>query len=196
MSVTFGSFNNIAKINATTVHLWADVLRSTPGSRLLIKGFFPGMDTAVRNSFLKVFEAHGISTDRIELLDRADAARDHLAVYGRVDVALDTFPYHGTTTTCEALWMGVPVVTLRGDRHASRVGASLLTAVGHPEWVATDKASYIRTATELASDPIRLATLRRGLRDEMKRSPLLDHAGQASRFGAALRVCWTRWCCA
>jgi predicted O-linked N-acetylglucosamine transferase (SPINDLY family) len=192
--VTFGSFNNIAKINATTVHLWADVLRSTPGSRLLIKGFFPGMDTVVRKSFLKAFEAHGISTDRITLLDRTDAGRDHLAVYRRVDVALDTFPYHGTTTTCEALWMGVPVVTLRGDRHASRVGASLLTAVGHPEWIARDKADYIRIATELAAAPARLESLRNSLRDDMKRSPLLDHPGQAARFSAALRTCWIEWC--
>jgi predicted O-linked N-acetylglucosamine transferase (SPINDLY family) len=192
--VTFGSFNNIAKINATTVHLWAGALLATPNSRLLIKGFFPEMDAAIRSAFLKEFEVLGIAPDRITLLDRMNNMKDHLGVYKQVDVALDTFPYHGTTTTCEALWMGVPVVTLKGDRHASRVGASLLTAIGFPDWIAADKAACVRIATELASDPVRLASLRTTLRDAMKRSPLLDHAGQAARFGTALRTCWTDWC--
>lgn len=192
--VTFGSFNNITKINDTTLRLWADVLRAAPDSRMSIKGLYRGMDPEVRNSFLKGFAAAGVSADRINLLEKTGEIKDHLELYRRVDVALDTFPYHGTTTTCEALWMGVPVVTLRGDRHAARVGASLLTAVGHPEWIATDKAAYVRIATELASDPARLKTLRTELRDDMKRSPLLDHAGQAARFGAALRACWIAWC--
>jgi predicted O-linked N-acetylglucosamine transferase (SPINDLY family) len=192
--VMFGSFNNITKINAATVQLWAGLLRAVPDSRLLIKGFFRGMDPAVRDSFLKAFEAAGVSASRVKLVDRTGEIKDHLELYRQVDVALDTFPYHGTTTTCEALWMGVPVVTLRGDRHAARVGASLLTAVGHPEWIADDKAAYVRIASELASDPARLKTLRTELRDDMKRSPLLDHAGQAARFGAALRACWIAWC--
>ena len=192
--VTFGSFNNITKINDTTVDLWAGVLRAVPDSRLLIKGFFGGMNPAVRNSFLKGFEAAGVSATRVELVDRTSETRSHLDLYRQVDVALDTFPYNGTTTTCEALWMGVPVVTLSGDRHAARVGTSLLTAAGHPEWIATDKAAYVRIATELAADSARLKTLRTGLREDMKRSPLLDHAGQAARFGDALRACWVDWC--
>ena len=120
--------------------------------------------------------------------------RDHLALYRRIDISLDTFPYHGTTTTCEALWMGVPVVTLRGDRHVSRVGASLLAAVGHSEWIAEDAQSYMRIATSLASDPARRAILRTSLRAEVGRSPLLDHQAQAERFGQALRSCWVAAC--
>ena len=114
--------------------------------------------------------------------------------YSKVDIALDTFPYHGTTTTCEALWMGVPVVSRVGDRHVSRVGASLLTAVGHAGWLAQSDDDYVRVAVALASDPAELARVRAGLRDELRASPLLDHSGQAARFGAALRTCWGEWC--
>jgi predicted O-linked N-acetylglucosamine transferase (SPINDLY family) len=192
--VTFGSFNSIAKINDTTVRLWAGVLAANPNSRLFIKGFSPGSDATVRNSILARFGAAGVSDDRIKLVDRTSEIRDHLDFYGQIDVALDPFPYNGTTTTCEALWMGVPVVTLRGDRHAARVGASLLTAVSHPEWIAGDEAAYVRIATGLAGNPAHLGALRVGLRDDMKRSPLLDHAGQAKRFGEALRACWADWC--
>jgi predicted O-linked N-acetylglucosamine transferase (SPINDLY family) len=192
--VVFGSFNHIPKINNVTLRLWADVLLANPDSRLLIKGAIPENDPAVRNSLLKGLAAAGVSADRISLVDRTEKMEDHLGMYRQVDVALDTYPYNGTTTTCEALWMGVPVVTLSGDRHAARVGASLLTAAGHPEWIATDNANYVRIATELASDRARLIALRTALRDDMKRSPLLDHARQASRFGAALQACWVEWC--
>jgi predicted O-linked N-acetylglucosamine transferase (SPINDLY family) len=193
-AVTFGSFNNTTKINATTLRLWAEVLRTVPESRLLIKGFALANNPALRDSLRQGFKAGGVSPDRVRLVDRTPEAKDHLALYRQVDVALDTFPYNGTTTTCEALWMGVPVVTLHGDRHAARVGASLLTAAGHPEWIARDGASYVRIAAELASDPARRTDLRTRLRDDLKRSPLLDHAGQAARFGDALRACWVDWC--
>ena len=103
-----------------------------------------------------------------------------------MDIALDTFPYHGTTTTCEALWMGVPVVTLAGDRHSSRVGISLLRAVDHAEWIAQDAKDYVRIAASLAGDRGILAAWRLKLRPDLRRSALLDHAGQAERFGAAL----------
>ncbi len=193
-AVTFGSFNNTTKINATTLGLWAEVLRTVPESRLLIKGFALGNNPALRDSLRQGFKAGGVSPDRVKLVDRTPEAKDHLALYRQVDVALDTFPYNGTTTTCEALWMGVPVVTLHGDRHAARVGASLLTAAGHPEWIARDGAGYVRIAAELASEPARRADLRTRLRDDLRRSPLLDHSGQAARFGAALRACWVAWC--
>jgi protein O-GlcNAc transferase len=191
--VTFGCFNNLAKISNTTLRLWAGVLRAVPGSRLLLKG--RGLsDVAVRGRYLARFTAAGIAPERLDLAERTARTEDHLALYGRVDIALDTFPYHGTTTTCEALWMGVPVVTLLGDRHAARVSASLLTAVGHPEWIAADAAGYAAIAARLAADPVRLAAIRTGLRGELQASPLLDHAGQAERFGAALRQCWTAAC--
>jgi predicted O-linked N-acetylglucosamine transferase (SPINDLY family) len=115
-------------------------------------------------------------------------------MYGRIDVALDTFPYNGTTTTCEALWMGVPVVTLTGDTHMSRVGLSLLSAVGHCEWSATTVEDYIGIGARLAAASAMRSDLRLQLREQMKCSVLLDHCGQASRFGAALRACWRNWC--
>jgi predicted O-linked N-acetylglucosamine transferase (SPINDLY family) len=111
-----------------------------------------------------------------------------------VDVALDTFPYNGTTTTCEALWMGVPVVSLIGDRHAARVGLSLLTALGHTEWATENEDAYIEKAVALAKDRALRSQLRELLRGEVAESILCDHAGQATRFEAALRQAWSEWC--
>src|SRR5262249_27391836 len=133
--VTFGCFNNLGKISDELLSAWSRILRAVPASRLLLKGRGLG-DAAVRAGYLERFTAQGIAPNLVELLERTTTADDHLAVYGRVDVALDTFPYNCTTTTCEALWMGVPVVSRRGDCHAARVGASLLIAAGHPEWIA------------------------------------------------------------
>jgi predicted O-linked N-acetylglucosamine transferase (SPINDLY family) len=191
--VTFGCFNNFAKVSEATLRGWAGVLAAVPGSRLLLKDRSltrPAQRERVRARFA----ALGVAGERIELLGRTDGLAAHLAHYARMDIALDAFPYHGTTTTCEALWMGRPVVTFCGDRHASRVGASLLTAVGHPEWIARDWAEYVRIAAELAADLPALEKISGGLRGELKASPLLDHAGQAARFGAALRDGWVRWC--
>ncbi len=193
--VTFGCFNNFTKINDLTLRAWGQLLAAVPGSRLLLKG--QGLDRPAAVAAARArFAACGLEPDRVELLGRTPGLAAHLALYGRVDVALDTFPYHGTTTTCEALWMGRPVVTLLGDRHAARVGASLLTAAGHPEWIAPDWPGYVRLAAALAGDPGRRDALARSLRDELRGSPLLDHAGQAARFGAALRDCWSKWCAA
>jgi predicted O-linked N-acetylglucosamine transferase (SPINDLY family) len=111
-----------------------------------------------------------------------------------VHVALDTTPYNGTTTTCEALWMGVPVVTLAGDRHAARVGASVLAAAGLPGLVARDADSYVRIAAGLAGDRARLETLRTGLRPTLRSSALMDEAAYGARFHGALREAWSNWC--
>jgi predicted O-linked N-acetylglucosamine transferase (SPINDLY family) len=187
--VTFGSFNALSKVTARTLRLWRDVLDAVPHSRLVIKSF--GLDAAAWASRL---EAQGIPPARVSLLPPARTVAEHLACYARMDVALDPFPYQGTTTTCEALWMGRPVVTLCGDRHASRVGASLLTAAGHPEWIAADAAAYVNIAADLVRDPRRLAGISRALRGQAAASPLGDYAGQAARFGAALRGCWRTRC--
>jgi predicted O-linked N-acetylglucosamine transferase (SPINDLY family) len=191
--ITFGAFNNFTKVTDETLRQWARLLEEVPRSRLLLKA--DGLnEPAVGDPVRARLRAAGIADDRVALLSRTPDTCSHLALYARVDIALDTFPYHGTTTTCEALWMGVPVVTLAGASHASRVGVSLLQAVGHPEWVANSESEYFHIATALAAGPARLAVIRGTLREQMRASVLLDHAGQASRFWTALRCCWQSWC--
>jgi predicted O-linked N-acetylglucosamine transferase (SPINDLY family) len=191
--VTFGSFNNGAKIGADCTGLWARVLAAVPGSRLLVKTQTLA-DPSVRDVIRRRLAEGGISQDRVELVGQASSRADHLALYGRVHVALDSVPYNGTTTTCEALWMGVPVVALRGDRHASRVSASLLSAAGRPGWIADDADGFVRIASSLAGDLPGLEAARSSLRDELRASPLLDSAAYARRFHAAVRGCWHEWC--
>ena len=191
--VTFGCFNSLAKITDTTLGWWAQILAAVPTARLRLKG--RGLsEVGVRAQWTERFQRLGLPVERIDLLERTNETKDHLALYRDVDIALDTFPYHGTTTTCEALWMGLPVVSLAGDRHMSRVGASLLAAIGHADWVATTPADYVRTATALAADPGALGELRTRLRGDLRSSPLLDHAGQAARLGETLRGVWSAWC--
>ncbi len=191
--VVFGCFNNLSKVTDRTLRLWAGVLGAVPDARLLCKS--SGLDEADGRARLEArLGAAGVPVGRVDLLGRTDDTRSHLALYGRVDIALDTTPYHGTTTTCEALWMGVPVVSRYGDRHAARVGASLLRAVGHPEWSVATDADYVSTAVRLASDRAQLAAVRAGLRAQVAASVLCDHAGQAQRFAGALRSVWARWC--
>lgn len=191
--VTFGSFNNLVKASPEVFQTWAALLESLPGSRLLLKSPFLG-DPAVRESVLEKTRAAGIEESRLELMEFTADPAAHLAAYSRVDVALDTFPYNGTTTTCEALWMGVPVVSLRGDRHASRVGLSLLTAIGHPEWALDSTQAYVEKAVELANDRARRTLLRQSLREDVQNSLLCDHKGQAGRFENALRGAWREFC--
>jgi len=186
--VTFGCFNNFSKVSDSTRRLGARGLEATPASRLLLKS--AGLDVpGVAARCEARLRAHGIDPARVELLGRVSARASHLGMYARVDVALDTFPYHGTTTTCEALWMGVPVVTLAGDSHRARVGVSLLSAIGRPDWVAHSENEYVRIASELAARGERASGEGERLRDAMRGSALLDHAGQAAKFAAALQRC-------
>ena len=191
--ITFGSFNAASKVGPESIALWARTLQAVPGSRLLLKSQTLTDATARRRIEARFAEA-GIDPSRLELVAYTKTRDEHLALYGRVHVALDTVPYNGTTTTCEALWMGVPVITTLGDRHAARVSASLLQAAGHPELVAKDETSFVEIAASLAADRARLALLRAGLRDALRASPLLDAPAYAARFQAALRDCWRAWC--
>jgi len=186
--ITFGSFNNAAKIGAETVALWSSVLRAIPQSRLLLKSQWL-LEAAAREDLLANFALQQVQRDRIELLDYAPNLQAHLLLYQRMHVALDTLPYNGTTTTCEALWMGVPVIALRGDRHAARVSASLLTACGMQECIAENAENFIHLATTLAKDLDRLRALRVTLRATLSDSILLDSANYAARFYGALRGC-------
>ena len=142
-TVTFGSFNNPAKLSDATLDTWARLLERLPKTRLLLKGK-PLGDAATRSFFLSRLAERGVAPERVELVAWLSNEAMHLALYDRVDIALDPFPYNGTATTCEALWMGVPVVTLLGDRHAGRVGASLLTQVGFTDWIAGSGTSMWR----------------------------------------------------
>jgi predicted O-linked N-acetylglucosamine transferase (SPINDLY family) len=163
------------------------------GSCLVLKGKALA-DESVAKRFCERFAAHGIGRERLEFLSHTPSTREHLEAYGRVDVALDPFPYAGTTTTCEALWMGVPVVTLAGGRHASRVGVSLLTTLGLSEIIAADPDRYLAIAAGLASDPARLAALRSTLRPRLRASALCDVASFVPKLEAAYREMWRGWC--
>ena len=191
--VTFGSFNNLAKVTPDVVATWARVLDGAPTSRLLIKSR-PLADAETHKRYVEMFDAHGIDAERVELIPRIPLRYGHLGAYGRVDIGLDPFPYNGTTTTCEALWMGVPVITLSGDRHAGRVGASILNRVGLGDLVAETREAYVETAVALANDLNRLSTLRNGLRDRVRQLPLCDADAFARDVEAAYREMWRRVC--
>jgi len=191
--VTFASFNNLAKVTPEVVRLWAAVLRAVPGSRLICKAQRLE-DASIRRRYAELFAAQGIARERVELLGRLESETEHLALYGRVDIGLDTFPYNGTTTTCEALWMGVPVVVLEGGRHAARVGLSIMRQLGLDRCVARDKDEFVSVAAALASDPDGLAALRAGLRTRMAASPLCDAAAFARDVEDAYRHVWRDWC--
>lgn len=193
--VTFGSFNSLAKMSPETVRLWSAVLRAVPDSRLLLKDrsfLCPQTCELVR----KRFAAQGVAPERVTFHGPTAGHNEHLAIYNRVDIALDPIPYNGTITTCDALWMGVPLLTLAGDRHAARVGASLLDAVGLGELVAADAAGFVERAVDLARDPARLAALKLGMRDRLLASPLCDTAAFTAHLEAAYRTMWRRWCAA
>jgi predicted O-linked N-acetylglucosamine transferase (SPINDLY family) len=190
--VTFGSFNNFAKVTPEVFTLWARVLQELPGSRLILKGS-SFSDETTRQYARNMFQERGISAERITL-QSWDPSPKHFASYHQVDIGLDTFPFNGATTTCEAMWMGVPVITLEGTAYHSRAGVSLLSNVGLPELIATTEDEYTGIAVHLASDIEKLDLLRKGLRDRMSHSPLTD----AERFTANLELCyrkmWEDWC--
>jgi predicted O-linked N-acetylglucosamine transferase (SPINDLY family) len=192
-TVTFGSFNNPVKISAATLDVWARLLSRLPQARLLLKGK-PFSDPGTRALFLARLGKRGIAAERVELMAWLPGAAAHVEMYHQVDIALDPFPYNGTTTTCEALWMGVPVVTLRGDRHAGRVGASLLSQIGLPDLIANSVEEYVEIVVALASDPARLMDLRRSLRPRIAASPLCDERAFARKMEAAFRTMWQHWC--
>jgi predicted O-linked N-acetylglucosamine transferase (SPINDLY family) len=187
--VTFGSFNNLAKLNEPLIAAWCRLLEGVPGARLLIKSATLEHDS-VRQRLIATFASHGIGEDRLQVLGRVVKYNEHLRWYNQVDLSLDTFPYNGTTTTCESLWMGAAVVTWAGDHHVSRVGKSLLMQVGLGEMITTSEAQYIERAVELARDTARIAELRATLRDRMRRSSLTDGAAMARDIEAAYLQMW------
>ncbi|MEO8676462.1 MAG: tetratricopeptide repeat protein [Casimicrobiaceae bacterium] len=180
--VTFGCLNNTGKVSPSVLDAWMDILRSVPDSRMLL---MTSPEAGRIDLLHRKFAAAGIAPARVDLVARSPLA-DYLGRYARIDIALDTWPYAGGTTTCDALWMGVPVVSLAADRPFGRSGASILGAIGHDELVASSSEEYVAVACALAADRDRLLGLRVGLREQMASSPLTDASGFARDFEAAL----------
>ena len=188
--VTFGCLNTFCKVNDAVLERWAGVMRAVEGSRLLMRCPQGAAQARVR----EFFGSRGIAAERVELVAWTATRGEFLKLFDRIDIALDPFPYNGGTTTCEALWMGVPVLTLPGEMIVSRIGLSILSAAGMPEFIAHSEADYVRLAADLAADLPRLAQLRATLRGRMKASAFMDGPRFARNFEHAIREMWRAWC--
>ena len=191
--VTFGTFNNHPKITPEVIDLWSEILNAVPNARLTLKSG-PLTDKKTRQRLKESFFKKGIVPDRIDLHGFVHSFYDHLQLYNQIDIGLDTFPYNGTTTTCEALWMGVPVIVLKGDRHASRVGVSILTGVGLNDFIATSREDYVEKAIHFVRKLDRLQALRTDLRAMMTHSPLMDAQCFTHSMEEKYKEMWRRWC--
>jgi predicted O-linked N-acetylglucosamine transferase (SPINDLY family) len=189
----FGVFHNLAKFSDSSVDLWVNVLKQVPNSLLCLKAKGLG-DPDVLNHIEQRFVSLGVAKDRLTLSPWQSPYGKHFEDFAEIDVMLDATPYNGTTTTCEALWMGVPVVTLCGDRTASRVGASLLTQIGHSEWIARSVDEYVKIAGELASAHQRRKILRSSLRQDLLASTLGDESLFARTVEGVYRNAWQQLC--
>jgi len=189
---TFGSFNNFPKMNPSVLQTWALILKKSPNSRLILKNinFY---DESVREYVLSFFKAENISSDRISLLTFENSLNKHLEIYNQIDLALDTFPYNGTTTTFEALWMGVPILTLCGDRHSSRVGMSILSGLDLKMLVAESIEEYVNKAVFYAESPSMAADLRSVLRNMLAVSPFCDAKSFVLELEAFYKDAWRKY---
>ena len=191
--VTFGCFNTMAKVTHDVRKAWSRILLAAPGTRLYFKSKAFACEV-IRERFLAQMSALGVENWRIDCVPLEKSTSSHLAMYDRIDIALDTFPYAGTTTTCESLHMGVPVVTLAGGCHAHNVGKSLMTVVGLDGFVARDVDEYVRIASSIAKDSQKISNVRSGLREKLLRSPLCDARGFTRSLESVYRELWQRWC--
>ncbi|KAB1222488.1 putative UDP-N-acetylglucosamine--peptide N-acetylglucosaminyltransferase SPINDLY [Morella rubra] len=191
--VTFGSFNNLAKITPKVLQVWARILCAVPNSRLVVK-CKPFCCDSVRERFLSTLEQLGLEPLRVDLLPLILLNHDHMQAYSLMDISLDTFPYAGTTTTCESLYMGVPCVSMAGSVHAHNVGVSLLSKVGLAHLVAKNEDEYVQLALKLASDIPALSNLRMSLRDLMSKSPVCDGTNFIRGLESTYRNMWHRYC--
>ncbi len=187
--VTFGCLNNFAKVSPGSLDLWAEILNAVPRSRMIIHSYPGSHLDGVRQRFA----ASGVSADRLEFVAKLPWTQ-YVQTYGRIDIALDPFPYGGGITTCDALWMGVPVVSLAGQTAVGRGGKSILSNLGLPELVARRPKQYVQTAVTLAQSPARLAELRRTMRHRMLTSPLMNARRFARNVENAYRQMWKQWC--
>ncbi len=191
---TFGCFNNVAKLNPQVVYVWSEVLKAVPGSRLVLKYKDSFNDPFVHAHYLELFAHCGIGPERIDLVTEKLSFTEHLARYREIDIALDPFPFNGSTTTFEALWMGIPVVTLAGHSMVARWGASMLRRVGLSDLVAATPADYIVTAARLAADLPRLTAIRADLRNRVAKSPLCAVRRRTQQLDRVFQYMWRAWC--
>ncbi len=187
--VTFASTNALVKVSEEMLETWSDILLKVPDSRLILVTVPP----RERSRILAVFENKNVDISRVTTYERMPR-ENFWDMYSRIDILLDTFPCNGGTTTCEALWMGVPAVSLRGDVFQSRAGYSILSSIGLDDWVAMSRSDYVEKAARLASDRNSLAKLRKGLRLRMSESVLLDAAGFTRKIQHLYRAAWRDWC--
>jgi predicted O-linked N-acetylglucosamine transferase (SPINDLY family) len=187
---TFGSMNALSKISAPVVDLWSRILRGLPEARLLLVAV---PDGRTRERISGLFAAQGVASTRLEMHDRLPQ-REFLDMHNRIDIALDPFPFSGTTTTCQSLWMGTPVITLAGRVHAARVTTGMLTSIGLAELVANSEDEYVNIATRLARNIGKMAELRGGMRQRMLDSPLTDAARFTLHLENAYRTVWKDRC--
>ena len=187
---TFGSFNQTAKISPTARRLWGEILGQLPTSRLVVVGV---ADSRARDDLYRDLASGGVERDRITMIPYVPP-KEYFCQYGQVDIALDTMPFSGGTTSCDAVWMGVPVVTVPGIRPWSRSAASVLATVGLNDWIADSPEDYVRRAVQFAQQPSTLAQLRTSLRSRMLESPLMDAPGFARDMEDACRRMWRAWC--
>jgi predicted O-linked N-acetylglucosamine transferase (SPINDLY family) len=187
--ITFGCLNNLCKLNVPTLVTWAKLLLAVPNSRILIHAY----ECTHRQRLQDQLKQEGVEPSRVRFVGYVSAEKyyDH---YQQIDIALDTSPYCGGTTTCDALWMGVPVVSRVGETAVGRSGLSILSNVGLPELVGRSGEEYVRIASELARDIPRLGNLRSTLRQKMEQSPLMDAPKFARNIEAAYRRMWRKWC--
>ncbi|SRR5579883_473800 len=191
--LVFGSLHNPAKLNDRVLELWARVLRAIPDSRLLL--FRHSMTGSTRERIRRKLTEQGIDDSRIDCRNALlTSAGSHLGIYDEIDVLLDTFPWGGHATACEALWMGVPVLTIRCPTHAGRLAASILTAVGLTEWISATVEDYVSLAIERTRGRSQLAELRSGLRSRMSNSRLCDGKAFTASLEATFRRLWGDWC--
>ncbi len=191
--VTFGSFNNFAKCSPETIFLWSEILKNVPGSKMILKALSLG-DKYVQELAYKSFESFGIERERITMIPRTKGLREHFENYNSIDIALDTYPYNGTTTTCEAMWMGLPVVSFYGPNHASRVGLSLLSHIGLQQLAASTPEEYVNKAVALAAEIDIRTELRTTMRQRLVNSPILNADHFARKFEAAMSAIWNIYC--
>jgi len=190
--VTFGCLNKSEKVSDAAVETWARILHAVPGSRLLLQNK-PYDDADIASHMRSRFAERGIEADLLDLIGKL-TWQEHMETYNRVDIALDPFPYNGTTTSVEGLWMGVPLLALKGDRLVAHMGESILHAMGMPEWIAADEGDYVARAVACASDLRTLADVRAGLRQRLLDSPICDAPRFARNLEAAFREMWGKWC--